>query len=146
MCLVGFGVCEKAVFRISNCLALMVVRGPLRLEPEFPSSGDLFSVCESRVSGSPSSEPAMRYSIKAINFNKQDLTIEHLLNLSHTEWTTQPSSHELLKLNIINYSMEKGNVLDVKEIGINGANWIQLAQDRFQWQACVNTVMNLRVR
>jgi hypothetical protein len=31
------------------------------------------------------------------------------------------------------------------EIGIDGANWIQLAQDRVQWQACVNTVMNLRV-
>jgi hypothetical protein len=29
--------------------------------------------------------------------------------------------------------------------GIDGANWIQLAQDRIQWRACVNTVMNLRV-
>jgi hypothetical protein len=35
--------------------------------------------------------------------------------------------------------------LDVREIGIDGANWIQLAQDRVQWRACVNTVMNLRV-
>jgi hypothetical protein len=35
--------------------------------------------------------------------------------------------------------------MDLKEIGINGANWIQLAQDRVQWRACVNTVMNLRV-
>jgi hypothetical protein len=32
------------------------------------------------------------------------------------------------------------------EIGIDGANWIQLAEDRVQWRACVNTVMNLRVR
>jgi hypothetical protein len=24
-------------------------------------------------------------------------------------------------------------------------NWIQLAQDRVQWRACVNTVMNLRI-
>lgn len=55
---VGFGVCENAVFRISNCFALIVVRGPLLLDPELPSSGDLFSVCESRVSGSPSKEPA----------------------------------------------------------------------------------------
>jgi hypothetical protein len=35
--------------------------------------------------------------------------------------------------------------IDLREIGINGANWIQLAQDRFQWRAFVNTVMNLRV-
>jgi hypothetical protein len=35
--------------------------------------------------------------------------------------------------------------MDLREIGINGENWIQLAQDRVQWQACVNTVMNLRV-
>jgi hypothetical protein len=35
--------------------------------------------------------------------------------------------------------------LDLSEIGIDGANWIQLAQDRVQWLAFVNTVMNLRV-
>jgi hypothetical protein len=35
--------------------------------------------------------------------------------------------------------------LDVREIGINGMNWIQLAQDRVQWRAFVNTVMNFRV-
>jgi hypothetical protein len=35
--------------------------------------------------------------------------------------------------------------MDLREIGINGANWIQLAQDKVQWRACVNTVMNLRV-
>jgi transposase len=33
----------------------------------------------------------------------------------------------------------------LRETGINGANWIQLAQDRIQWRACVNTVMNIRV-
>jgi hypothetical protein len=36
--------------------------------------------------------------------------------------------------------------LDFGEIGIDGANWIRLAQDRVQWRACVNTVINLRVR
>jgi hypothetical protein len=35
--------------------------------------------------------------------------------------------------------------MDLKEIEIYGVNWIQLAQDRVQWRACVNTVMNLRV-
>jgi hypothetical protein len=35
--------------------------------------------------------------------------------------------------------------MDLREIGIDGGNWIQLAQDRVQWRTCVNTVMNLRV-
>jgi hypothetical protein len=35
--------------------------------------------------------------------------------------------------------------MDLRKIGIDVANWIQLAQDRVQWRACVNTVMNLRV-
>jgi hypothetical protein len=35
--------------------------------------------------------------------------------------------------------------MDLGEIGIDGANWIQLAQDRVQWRAFVNMVMNLRV-
>jgi hypothetical protein len=34
---------------------------------------------------------------------------------------------------------------DLREIGIDGANWIQLAQDRGQWWAFVNMVMNLWV-
>jgi hypothetical protein len=39
-----------------------------------------------------------------------------------------------------------GNIkTDLRESGIEGANWIQLAQDRIQWRACVNTVMNIRV-
>jgi hypothetical protein len=35
--------------------------------------------------------------------------------------------------------------LDLREIGMNGVKWIRLAQDRVQWQAFVNTVMNLQV-
>jgi hypothetical protein len=35
--------------------------------------------------------------------------------------------------------------MDLREIGIDGANWILLAQDRVQWRAFLNTVMNLRV-
>jgi hypothetical protein len=34
---------------------------------------------------------------------------------------------------------------DLKDIGIDGANWIRLAQDRVQWGAFVNTVTNLWV-
>jgi hypothetical protein len=35
--------------------------------------------------------------------------------------------------------------LDLGETGIDGVNWIQLAQDRVQWQTYVDTVMNLWV-
>jgi hypothetical protein len=35
--------------------------------------------------------------------------------------------------------------LDLREIGIDEANWIQLARYRVQWRAFVNMVMNLRV-
>jgi hypothetical protein len=34
--------------------------------------------------------------------------------------------------------------MDLREIGINVSNWIWLAQDRIQWRAFVNTVINLR--
>jgi len=35
--------------------------------------------------------------------------------------------------------------MDLREAGINGQNWSQLAQDRAQWWDFVSTVMNLRV-
>jgi hypothetical protein len=39
----------------------------------------------------------------------------------------------------------ENNKMDVREIGWGDMNWIDLAQDREQWGALVNTVMNLRV-
>jgi hypothetical protein len=35
--------------------------------------------------------------------------------------------------------------MDLRKIGIEGVNWIQLAQDSVEWRAFVNTVMNLQV-
>jgi hypothetical protein len=35
--------------------------------------------------------------------------------------------------------------MDLREIGWDGVDWIDLAQDRDQWRAVVNTVMNFRV-
>jgi hypothetical protein len=35
--------------------------------------------------------------------------------------------------------------MDLGETGWEGGDWIELAQDRDQWRALVNTVMNLRV-
>jgi hypothetical protein len=40
---------------------------------------------------------------------------------------------------------ENNNNMDLREIGVDGANWIQLAQYRVQWRAFVKTVVNLRV-
>jgi hypothetical protein len=34
---------------------------------------------------------------------------------------------------------------DLRELGWGGMDWLDLAQDRDQWRALVNTVMNLRV-
>jgi hypothetical protein len=34
---------------------------------------------------------------------------------------------------------------DLRERGWDGMEWIDLAEDRDQWRAVVNTVMNLRV-
>jgi hypothetical protein len=33
---------------------------------------------------------------------------------------------------------------DLRETGLGGTDWTDLAQDRDQWRALVNTVMNLR--
>jgi hypothetical protein len=35
--------------------------------------------------------------------------------------------------------------MDYREIGWDGGDWIDLAEDRDQWRALVNAVMNLRV-
>jgi hypothetical protein len=40
---------------------------------------------------------------------------------------------------------EDNIIMDLREIGWGDMDWIDLAQDRDQWRALVNTVMNLRV-
>jgi hypothetical protein len=35
--------------------------------------------------------------------------------------------------------------VDLREIGWDGVDWIDLAQDKDQWRALMNMVMNLRV-
>jgi hypothetical protein len=36
--------------------------------------------------------------------------------------------------------------MDLREIGWDGVDWIDMAQDKDQWRDLVNTVMNLRVQ
>jgi hypothetical protein len=40
---------------------------------------------------------------------------------------------------------EDGIRVDLREIGLGGADWIRLAQNRDRWRAVVSAVMNLRV-
>jgi hypothetical protein len=35
--------------------------------------------------------------------------------------------------------------IDLREIELDGVDWFDLAQDRDQWRALMNTVMNFRV-
>jgi hypothetical protein len=35
--------------------------------------------------------------------------------------------------------------MDLREIRWDGVDWIDMAEDRDQWRALVNTVLNLRV-
>jgi hypothetical protein len=35
--------------------------------------------------------------------------------------------------------------IDVREIGWDGVDWIDVAQDRDQWRTLVNMVMNLHI-
>ena len=35
--------------------------------------------------------------------------------------------------------------MNLKEMGINTRNWVDLAQDRDYWKAVVNAALNLRV-
>jgi hypothetical protein len=40
---------------------------------------------------------------------------------------------------------EDGIRMDLRETGLEGVDWIRLAQDRDRWRAVVSAVMNLRV-
>jgi hypothetical protein len=38
-----------------------------------------------------------------------------------------------------------GREMDLREIGWDGTEWIDMAQDMYQWRALVNTALNIRV-
>jgi len=41
--------------------------------------------------------------------------------------------------------MDDNIKIDLREKGLEGVDWIHLAQDRDQWRAVVNMAINLRV-
>jgi hypothetical protein len=45
----------------------------------------------------------------------------------------------------LRHRWEDGIKVNLKEIGWGGVEWLHLAQDRDQWWAVVNAVMNLQV-
>ena len=40
---------------------------------------------------------------------------------------------------------EDNIIIDIKEIGINSMNWVDLAEDMNYWRALVNSALNFRV-
>jgi hypothetical protein len=56
------------------------------------------------------------------------------------KWPINPISNPNPTLKIVTILK-----MNLKEIGWGGMDWIDLAQDRDQWRALVNKIMNLRV-
>jgi hypothetical protein len=51
-----------------------------------------------------------------------------------------------ISLSVYGSTVRVDNIkMDLREIGWDGVDWVDLAQVRDQWRALVNTVMNLRV-
>jgi hypothetical protein len=48
-------------------------------------------------------------------------------------------------LGIPNHKWDDNIKMDLRKMGIDGANWIRLAQNMVQWRTFVSTVTNLRV-
>ena len=46
---------------------------------------------------------------------------------------------------LFNYKNDDNIKMDLQEVGCDGIDWIELAQDRERWRALVNGLMNLRV-
>jgi hypothetical protein len=61
----------------------------------------------------------------------------------HTELGRKPVGYGTLEIR--RRGWDYNIKIDLKEVMWDGMDWSHLAQDREQWRALVNTVMNLRV-
>jgi hypothetical protein len=84
----------------------------------------------------------------------QDYAILKLGQLCHNMLITRQfvivlcalsSSFSEVKLGTVRCRWEKNTEMDLKGVGWEGVAWIHLVQDRDQWRAVMNTVINLRV-
>jgi len=57
----------------------------------------------------------------------------------------KPDGKRPLSLRRPRFKWEDNIKIDLREIGIDGEDWFQLAQDRVQWWAFVNMMVNLWV-
>jgi hypothetical protein len=71
----------------------------------------------------------------------------HLVPRLENEWsyTSTPQYEFMAWCSVKEAQGQLYFYLYLREIGIDGSYWIRLAQDRDQWRAVVNTILNLRV-
>ena len=61
----------------------------------------------------------------------------------YTEFVGKPEGKR--SLGRLRRRWEDNIKMDLQEMGCEGLDWIELAQDRVKWRALVNAVMNVRV-
>jgi hypothetical protein len=77
-----------------------------------------------------------------VKFSQQNckFMIPNLIEIPEVVCNTDVSTEFKVHIQMRMYYIK----LDLRDTGTDGTNWIQLVQDRVQWRAFVNTMMNLR--
>lgn len=144
MCRVGFGVWLNAFFNTSSCLALIVVRGPRRFEPFAPSSGLLFSACESpRQSGSPSIEPFFRkITIKWINESQDAFWFEFSIGFNLLDRNHLVSFYYRYSYFVLTYLMDPVGRVNLNRYRLNRLTRLNLIH-HLEYDALVHHPLHL---
>ena len=74
-----------------------------------------------------------------LQYSHRTVTVTVTVTVTHT--TLNQQMHCYYCLDVIHYNIK----MDLQEVGWEGVDWIDLAQDRDRWRALVSAVMNLRV-